>query len=182
MDFTTLKNQSITDFIKEHSGFAGQNFYTELYEEDLNEFIELSDKLKEMTENRFEFDSINMSPNTLTLKKGSDVISIDFENNQVLGLCGQGYEKQLQYFKVLNELLKKRDIEERFFLYYDHLEPDTHWVGFLNKDLTHKFYAFLEETEPTDLSDWADDDVRVLGIGLADEDYNSYKELVILPG
>jgi hypothetical protein len=183
MDLTFLKSQSITELIKENAGNAGVNFYAELFEEDLNEFIELSDELKKMTNNKFDFDFIDIKDKTLTLKTDSGLKFLEFTNKRDLGLRGDSHEKQLQYFKVVNDSLKDRNLNERFFIYYDQLEPDTHWVGFMDNKLIYELRDFIKGADPdtSEMKEYIHEDVRVLGIGIADENCNEYSEIVILP-
>jgi len=181
MTMDILKDNSISELIRQRSGNYGVNFYPSLFEEGINEYLELTGKLKQMTKEKFDFNSVIIKDNVMTLVTNSQTRELKIEDKRDLGLRGDTKQKQLQYFRLLNEVLRDNNIDQQFFIYYDELEPDTHWIGFMDKVSVNELLNFIKDSNPDELNGFSKDSVRVLGIGIADGELNEYHELVIFP-
>ncbi|MCF8716520.1 hypothetical protein JM658_16985 [Joostella atrarenae] len=174
-----LEKKSITEFINNNSGKTGINFYMDLYEEDPSNYIELTEQLNDtILKGKLKILSFEVSLNEIKIYTDKGIKEQSFNDFKTLGLNDGD---MLNYFRLINELFFENNISERLIIYYDELIPDTHWIGLIDKKISHELFDFVKNYDSNDCQDYIVDGVRVLGVGLADEDGTRYKELVIHP-
>ena len=184
MNIEHLKEKSFTTFIESNMGKGGVEFYAELYEENPENFIELTTEINKLLIGKIVIESVNVKDDSFEIKTDKGNRNIEFDTAIILGLRGSLEDMQLLYFRILNDILLESGFDERLIIYYDELIPDIHWIGLINKDKSHFLLKFIDESKPEECKEFTvkiNDGPRVLGIGIADEDKTKYSELVIFP-
>ncbi|MBO0594016.1 hypothetical protein I2486_21660 [Cellulophaga sp. E16_2] len=184
MELDYLKKNSFTSFIEANNGNADLQFYAEVYEENPQDFKNLTTGINSLLDGKIAIESIDLEDESFEIKTNKGNRKIEFDSAIVLGLRGSLEDIQLLYFRMLNDVLLENGFEERLVIYYDELIPNTHWIGLIKKTQSHFLLKFISESNSENCKDFAEivsSGPRVLGIGVADEDIIQYSELVIFP-
>ncbi len=178
-----LEKKSITEYINENSGKTGVNFYTGLYDENPSNYVELTKELENLLEGKLKILSFDINLNNIEIYTDKGIKKFTYDNFKTLGIIESNSKNkdQLHYFRLINELLSENSISERIIIYYDELEPDTHWIGLIDKKKSHELYDFVKKSESNEIKNYIINGVRVFGIGIADEEFSDYAEIVIFP-
>ncbi|WP_439185800.1 hypothetical protein [Carboxylicivirga taeanensis] len=179
--FKLLENKSFTEFIKEQSGKVGVLFDNAMFSEDCKHYIKLSSEIELLLDGKLTINSIDVDDSCFELKTNIEGLMQFLDDPKTLGLIGRHESKQLFFFKAINDILAAGNYNERLIIYYDEFEGDIHRIALIDKAISHSLYMHFKESDPYKYKKYIIDGVRVLGIGIADEDFTNYTELVILP-